>query len=124
MEHEFIRFKWGIGRLVAESKNMPIVIPMWHVGMDKVLPNVLPYRLKTGNYVVVNFGNPINLDQILKNAQNMKADEETTRKMITNKIQEERMILKHQTEKLFNELKSCLKKCKPVCYNCFLSVNV
>jgi len=103
-ENQFIRFKWGVGRIIAESNHMPIVIPLWHVGMDRVLPNVQPYRFKMGNNVVLNFGKPIDFNEVFQQAQNLKADEVLLRKMITDKIQNEMMILKHQTEKMYSEL--------------------
>jgi len=32
MEKEEMRLKWGIGRLIAESKITPIVVPLYHQG--------------------------------------------------------------------------------------------
>jgi monolysocardiolipin acyltransferase len=29
---DLLRFKWGIGRLLMESTNLPIVVPIWHKG--------------------------------------------------------------------------------------------
>lgn len=33
------RLKWGVGRLVAHSLRCPVIIPMYHSGMDEVLPD-------------------------------------------------------------------------------------
>ena len=38
-----MRFKWGVGRLVADAHVTPIVIPIYHQGMDSILPNREPY---------------------------------------------------------------------------------
>lgn len=58
---EFLRLKWGIGRLVADSKVCPIVIPFWHMGLNNVLPNSEPYRPKFGHVVTLNVGEPLDL---------------------------------------------------------------
>lgn len=34
--------RWGVGRLLLEPKITPILLPYYHVGMDRVLPNKEP----------------------------------------------------------------------------------
>ena len=43
LESVVTRWKWGVGRLIAESTKTPIVIPLWHVGMEDILPTRSPY---------------------------------------------------------------------------------
>ena len=31
-------FKWGIGKLVANSEQLPIIVPYYHTGMEQVMP--------------------------------------------------------------------------------------
>ncbi|WWD15915.1 hypothetical protein CI109_100339 [Kwoniella shandongensis] len=33
-----LRFKWGVGRIIMDSKVMPEIIPMWISGFDQVMP--------------------------------------------------------------------------------------
>ncbi|KAA1133091.1 hypothetical protein PGTUg99_013069 [Puccinia graminis f. sp. tritici] len=39
---ELLRFKWGISRLVLESKHEPIILPIWLTGFDQVMPEGRP----------------------------------------------------------------------------------
>lgn len=100
MSKEYIRLKWGVGRMVLDSPVTPIIVPIWHVGMDDVLPNDPPYILKTGKRVTFNFGEPIELSSLIAELKMSNASEETARKAITDKIQEELLNLKDKTEKL------------------------
>lgn len=74
--------------------------------MDEVLPNEYPYRFQWGKHVLVNFGQPINLNSVMQEAKDINADDTLLRKMITDKIQDEMMLLKDQTERMYSKLKT------------------
>lgn len=86
--------------MIMDSPVTPVVIPIWHIGMDDVLPNDPPYILKTGKNVTINYGNPIELSSLIDRLKSSKASEEVARKAITDKIQEELLNLKEKTEEL------------------------
>lgn len=100
MTKEFLRLKWGIGRLIYESPVMPIIVPMWHIGMDNILPNEPPYYLRVRNKVTINFGKPIDFGNILDQLRSNNVSDQEARKTITDKIQDELMLLKAETEQL------------------------
>ncbi|XP_035792156.1 tafazzin homolog isoform X1 [Anopheles albimanus] len=103
MTKEDLRFKWGVGRIVYETPILPIIIPIWHIGMDDVLPNEPPYYLRTGKKLTYNFGNPIDLSALMERLHSSPVNEEEARKLITDRIQEEMMVLKSETERLHSE---------------------
>ena len=72
---------------------MPIIIPIWHIGMDSVLPNEPPYYLRLGKRLTYNFGQPIDLSAILNRLKETPVSEVEARKIITDKIQEEMMVI-------------------------------
>nr|VZI36098.1 unnamed protein product [Spirometra erinaceieuropaei] len=45
-EAEF-RLRWGIGRLIADSKVDPIILPIWHCNFDSLNPTTPPYFVHT-----------------------------------------------------------------------------
>lgn len=106
-EKEYIRFKWGVGRLIYESPITPIVIPIWHIGMEDILPNERPYIFRIGKLLTMNFGNPIDLSSLLVKLRSDNVSPEAARKAITDKLQEELLSLKPETEKLhYNKVKT------------------
>ncbi|KAH8297437.1 hypothetical protein KR044_011853, partial [Drosophila immigrans] len=88
MTKEEMRLKWGVGRIIYESPRMPIVLPMWHEGMDSVLPNVEPYVFKFRKNVTINVGQPLDLNDFVQDLKNKQVPEPVARKLITDKIQE------------------------------------
>lgn len=65
MTKECIRLKWGIGRMIFESPVPPIVVPIWHIGMDEVLPNEPPYVLRLRKNLTFNYGDPIDMTDMV-----------------------------------------------------------
>lgn len=100
MTKENMRFKWGVGRMIYESPVTPIVLPIWHIGMDDVLPNEPPYILKIGKNLTFNYGKPIDLSELVRKLKAEHASEEQARKRITDFLQEVLLKLKEETEEL------------------------
>lgn len=100
MTKENMRLKWGVGRMIFESPVTPIVVPIWHIGMDDVLPNEPPYVLKFRKNLTFNYGDPIDLSAMVKMLKNKNASDEEARKHITDFLQERLLKLKYETEEL------------------------
>ncbi len=72
-----MRFKWGVGRL-AENTTL---LPMWHLGMDEVLPNQKPYLPRILRKVTVLIGEPVSVE-------GLEGGEVERRKALTDRVQE------------------------------------
>ena len=77
-----------MGRLIAECQVAPIVIPIYHMGMDSILPNTKPHIPRAWKKVTVVIGQPIDLADTLKELKDKKASEEEARLALTNVVQE------------------------------------
>jgi monolysocardiolipin acyltransferase len=64
------RFKWGIARIIMESKNPPLIVPIYHHGCDDVLPSMKPpYYPRLGQNVSIQFGDPIDSSSLLEQVE-------------------------------------------------------
>ncbi|XP_037949123.1 tafazzin homolog isoform X2 [Teleopsis dalmanni] len=100
MTKDEMRLKWGVGRIIYESPRIPIILPMWHEGMDEVLPNVEPYVLKWRKKVTLNIGQPIDLNDFISDLKSRSVPEPVARKLITDKIQQVFQKLRLETVEL------------------------
>ncbi|KAM3959467.1 tafazzin, phospholipid-lysophospholipid transacylase [Aphomia sociella] len=103
VDKEHIRFKWGVGRLVEAASargRPPLIVPVWHEGLDRVLPNQEPYILKFRKRVFLHVGEPIQIHHLLDRLKQANATEEETRKAITERIQDELVRLRERTHAL------------------------
>ncbi|KOC63176.1 Tafazzin like protein [Habropoda laboriosa] len=100
MLKENMRLKWGVGRLIMESPVTPLVIPIYHLGMDEVLPNEPPYVLRIRKKVTMNYGDPIDFSELLQQFRSSKMSEMEVRKAITDRIQGELRRLQEATTEL------------------------
>lgn len=100
MEKEQLRLKWGVGRLIADAINTPIVLPFYHFGMDTILSNYPPYIPRTNKKTTIVYGEPIYFDEIIKNLKAAQKSAEEIRKTVTDIIQTEFYKLQLKSEKL------------------------
>ncbi|XP_064397997.1 tafazzin-like [Halichondria panicea] len=105
MNGNTMRLKWGVGRMVAESAKIPLVLPLWHVGMDDILPNSAPYIPRFFKKLTVYVGDPIDVSSIIKAHYqrchtDFHANAVELRKQITDIIQQKMYELKAHAETL------------------------
>lgn len=103
MTQEFMRLKWGVGRLVADCEVSPLVLPYWHIGMEAVLPNTKPYIPQVGNSVTCVFGEPLDFEKDLINLRQENKTVEEIRKHVTDRIQDQFALLKQEAEVLHEQ---------------------
>lgn len=74
--------------MIYECPVVPIIVPIWHEGMDEVLPNYPPYIIKLGKKITINVGEPIDISDLVNSLKANKTPEPIARKIITDELQE------------------------------------
>lgn len=97
---KLLRLKWGVGRLIAECKTSPIVVPIIHMGMDDILPNKTPYIPQIRKKVTLLIGSPIDFGKEIELLHSLRKSPCDIRKHITNKLQDELASLRERAVQL------------------------
>jgi hypothetical protein len=69
------RFKWGIARMLLETQADPIIVPMYHRGLETILPEGKIYIPRPfGKKYVVAVGQPFSMKEYIKKLKEENAD--------------------------------------------------
>ncbi|KAL3982714.1 Acyltransferase family protein [Acanthocheilonema viteae] len=58
-----IRIKWGVARMIMESPNPPILLPIWIHQMAEVWPQSKPYYPRIGKHVIIIIGSEVDMKE-------------------------------------------------------------
>ena len=75
-EGELRPFKIGVGRLVADPKRTPLVVPFYHCGMSQVLRRGETVPLTVGKQMHIEVGEPMDFSNLVRTMRE-KGIEET-----------------------------------------------
>ena len=101
--------RWGVGRLVWNCSVCPTLLPVIHIGMDRVPPNpstdqeTQSYLIRPGNLVTVNVGRPVHLEDLLTDLREKGADAVQARREITRRVQTVMEDLYRETRQLHRQ---------------------
>ena len=90
----------GVGRMIAEARIPPIVLPLYHVGMEDILPEIRPYIPRLFKRLTLLVGEPIDFTTLLNAQKTAQASAVVLRKQITDLLQETMSEMKTQAEVL------------------------
>merc|ERR1712111_37729 len=104
MDKVDMRYKWGVGRMIAECKTTPLVVPIYHLGMDDILPSRgPPYIPRIFQRVTVLIGDPIDVSETLDDLKKKGASDEVKRRVLTDLIEVRLKKMEIPTKKLHEQ---------------------
>ena len=104
-DSSWTKLRWGVGRMIYESNNTPLVVPIYHLGMDKVLPSSEPpFIPRVGKTVSVVIGEPIDVSEAKNKCHHEQMDPVEARIFLTSVIQEKFDLLKSDVLKYNDQI--------------------
>ncbi|GMG99739.1 hypothetical protein Nepgr_001579 [Nepenthes gracilis] len=104
--------KRGVGRLVLDADNTPIVVPFVHTGMQEIVPIGATFP-RIGKTVTVLIGDPISFDDLLKSRVTELASRENLCDAISSRIGNRLQELKAQVDQLALEQSTRMRNLTP-----------
>ncbi|TPP67758.1 Tafazzin [Fasciola gigantica] len=116
-QEDTFRLRWGVGRLIAECREDPVVLPIWHCGFDELNPSDPPNIRSTLSRILgrprcltVQVGEAVRLDAVRQQvgspaqlAQQSEASRSQVYAHVTQVVQDSLYSLKHNTEKTHSQ---------------------
>ncbi|KAJ3153960.1 hypothetical protein HDU89_008827 [Geranomyces variabilis] len=104
---EQLPYRWGVGRLILESPQPPLVLPIWHRGFEVAMPEDAPdgrYYPRPGKELVVAVGEVMDFatNGVLEKAHAL-GDEAKARAFVTAFVREKAIEAQRQAEKKIGE---------------------
>ncbi|KAJ3012128.1 hypothetical protein HKX48_006432 [Thoreauomyces humboldtii] len=106
-ESTMLPFRWGIARLIMESKVPPIVLPFWHKGFENVMPEP---KVETDKYyprarkeLILSYGEPVDFASNGVLEQTKEMDDAAARIHITDYIFNETVKVQKDTERMLGD---------------------
>lgn len=93
----------GVARLILESRNPPLVLPLYHHGISSVMPLDIAWFPRPFKNIIVNFGEAIDSAKWIDECEEMEGGWRERREWVTNCVQEEVEKLKLKTMEIAKE---------------------
>ncbi|KAI9143427.1 Tafazzin-like protein [Paraphysoderma sedebokerense] len=94
---DMLRFKWGLGRLILESRTPPLILPLYHDGLSSVMPLDKAWIPRPFKKLTVTFGDLIDSSVWIKESEQMEIGWKERRSWVTRCAQDELEKLKKWT---------------------------
>ncbi|XP_045166056.2 tafazzin-like [Mercenaria mercenaria] len=98
LEQKAMRFKWGVGRLIADTPVTPLVFLIHHVGFEHVFPNNGILYPRFGKKSSIYISEAIDFTQEVNHLKQIMKTPEEIRKHLTDTIQNKMADLKQEAE--------------------------
>ncbi|KAH3820762.1 hypothetical protein DPMN_122511 [Dreissena polymorpha] len=95
-----LRLKWGMSRIIADADVTPIVLPIYHIGLDTISPIKTPNWLRVGKTVTIVIGEPVDYTDEVTRMKECQMSSVEILKAITDDIEEKFYLLKEETERV------------------------